>query len=48
MIYNLCKKVIKSRKYNKEDNLDKLNVYLLGNCITIDQYNELKVMMDEQ
>ena len=46
MIYTLCKKVIESRNYEYQSMLTKLDVYLLGNRITVDQYNELKAMMD--
>lgn len=46
MIYALCKKVIESGNYEYQSMLNKLDVYLLGNRITIEQYNELKAMMD--
>lgn len=48
MIYKLCKQVIESRNYEYQSMLNKLDVYLLGNRITIEQYNELKAMMDAQ
>lgn len=41
MIYKLCKKVITSGNYNKEDMQKKLDVYLLCNRITQEQYEEL-------
>lgn len=46
MIYTLCKKVIESGNYEYQSMLNKLDVYLLGNRITVEQYNELKGMMD--
>jgi hypothetical protein len=46
MIYTLCKKVIESGNYEYQSMLTKLDVYLLGNRITVEQYNELKGMMD--
>lgn len=48
MIYSLCKKQITSGNYVYGDMLNKLDVYLLGNRITSEQYNELKGMMDAQ
>lgn len=48
MIYTLCKKVIESGNYEYQSMLTKLDVYLLGNRINVDNYNELKAMMDAQ
>jgi len=48
MIYTLCKKVITSGNYDYDSMLNKLDVYLLGNRITIEQYTELKGLMDAQ
>lgn len=48
MIYTLCKKVIESGNYEYQSMLNKLDVYLLGNRITLAQYTELKEMMDAQ
>lgn len=48
MIYKLTKKVIESGNYEYQAMLNKLDVYLLGNRITSEQYNELKGMMDSQ
>lgn len=45
MIYTLCKRVIESGKYEHDSMLTKLDVYLLGNRITADQYTELVGMM---
>lgn len=46
MIYKLCKKVITSRNYDKEDMQKKLDVYLLCNRITQEQYEELISMLN--
>lgn len=48
MIYTLCKKVIESGNYDYESMLNKLDVYLLGNRITTEQYTDLVGMMDAQ
>lgn len=48
MIYTLCKKVIESKNYEYQSMLNKLDVYLLGNRITTEQYTELKGLMDAQ
>ena len=48
MIYSLCKKVIASGNYNKEDMQKKLDVYLLCNRITQEQYEELVDTIDSE
>jgi len=48
MIYKLCKNVIESGNYEYNSMLGKLDVYLLGNRITVEQYTELKGLMDAQ
>jgi len=48
MIYTLCKKVINSGNYDYDSMLNKIDVYLLGNRITVEQYTELKGLMDAQ
>ena len=48
MIYILCKKVIESGNYEYQSMLNKLDVYLLGNRITPEQYTDLKGLMDAQ
>ena len=48
MIYRLCKKLIEGGNYTYEDMLNKLDVFLLGNRITIEQYKELKELMDSK
>lgn len=46
MIFNLCKRMIESKNYtSKEDMLNKLDVFFLGNRITEEEYNELKNML---
>ena len=45
MIYELCKKLIALGK--TEGLEDKLDVYLLNNRITSEQYNELIVLIRE-
>lgn len=46
MIYQLCKKVIKSGDYVKDAMLVKLDVYLKTKRITEEQYAELVAMME--
>lgn len=46
MTYNLCKKVISSGNYEKVDMTQKLDVFLLNNRITRDNYTELICMME--
>lgn len=41
MTYVYCKKIIERGNYNKEEMLNKLDVFLLNNRITEDQYKEL-------
>lgn len=48
MIYSASKKVIQGGNYEYNSMLRKLDVYLLGDRITVDQYNELLAMMDAQ
>ena len=45
MTYTLCKKMIQSGNYVKEDMLAKLDVFLLNNRINETQYNELVALM---
>lgn len=40
-MYNLCKKIILGGVYEKGDMLNKLDIYLLKNRITEEQYTEL-------
>ena len=45
MAYKRCRLLIENGTYNKEEMLDKLDVFLLANRITTEQYNELVQMM---
>ena len=40
-MYNICKKMILNGNYDKEDMMNKLDIYLLKNRITEEQYLEL-------
>lgn len=40
-MYNVCKKMILNGNYEKEDMMNKLDIYLLKNRITEEQYTEL-------
>lgn len=44
-MYNICKKLILSGNYDKADMVKKLDIYLLKDRITEDQYNELMRLM---
>ena len=46
-IYENTKILIESGNYEKEDILKKLDIYLLLNRITIEQYQELVEMMNK-
>ena len=49
MTYKLCKTVIKNKTYiSKEDMRIKLDVFLLNNRITQEQYEELVGLMNEK
>lgn len=41
MTYTYCKKIIDRGNYDKEDMLDKLDVFFLAERITKEEYNEL-------
>lgn len=45
MTYTLCKKIIQNGNYDKDDMMNKLDVFLLNNRITDAQYNELVALM---
>lgn len=47
MTYIYCKKIIERGNYDKDDMLMKLDVFLLNNRITQDQYNELSKIINE-
>lgn len=46
MQYELLNKVIKGGKFEKQDILNKLDVYMMLNKITLDQYNELMLLIN--
>lgn len=47
--YTLCKKVIENKTYGtKEEMMIKLDVFLLNDRITQEQYNELVDLLNEQ
>lgn len=49
MTYTYCKKVITNGNYGtKEDMLIKLDVFLLNNRITQEQYNELVALLESK
>jgi len=45
MTYILCKKIIESGNFNRNDFLIKMDVFLLGDRITQGQYEELVNLM---
>lgn len=45
MTYRNCKKLIEAGRYEYNDMLNKLDVFLLGNRITPTEYEELCTMM---
>lgn len=46
MIYNLLKRKIEGGTFNREELLTKMDVYLLNNRITQENYTELVALMD--
>ena len=47
MTYKVCKRLIQNGNYEKEDMLIKLDVFLLNNRITQEEYNELVNLLNE-
>ncbi len=47
MIYTLTKNLILTGNYNKEQMLEKLDLYLLANRITAEQYIELVELINK-
>ena len=47
MTYKNCKKLIENNRYEYNDMMEKLDVFLLVNRITTEQYYELVKMMDK-
>ena len=45
-MYNVCKKLILTGNYDKADMSNKLDIYLLKNRITEEQYTELIDLMN--
>lgn len=48
MTYERCKKLIQNGSYEQEDMLKKLDVFLLADRISTEQYNELVSMMKKE
>lgn len=48
MTYKVCKRLIQNGNYEKEDMLIKLDVFLLNNRITQEEYNELVGLMNAE
>lgn len=46
--YKLAKSIIEKGNYEYNDMMKKLDVFLLGERITIDQYNELTGLMNPE
>lgn len=40
-MYNICKKIILNGNYDKEDISKKLDIFLLKNKLTLEEYQEL-------
>ena len=47
MTYKVCKRLIQNGNYEKEDMLIKLDVFLLNDRITQEEYNELVNLLNE-
>lgn len=43
-----CEKLINAGRYEYNDMMQKLDIFLLGDRITQDEYNYLKSLMDSQ
>ena len=48
MTYKVCKRLIQNGNYEKEDMMMKLDVFLLNDRITQENYNELVGLMNEK
>lgn len=48
MTYVYCKKIIDRGIYDKEEMLDKLDVFFLAKRITKDEYNELITIINNK
>lgn len=47
MTYSLIKKIIAKGNYDKDELMDKLDIFLLAGRITDEQYKELMEMLNE-
>lgn len=48
IIYYACKRLIEAKRYEYTDMSDKLDMYLLHNRISADEYTELTGIMNAQ
>ena len=48
MTYRNCKKLIEAGRYEYNDMMNKLDVFLLGDRIAQEQYTELVALMDSK
>lgn len=48
LTYRNCKKLIENNRYEKEDMMNKLDVFLLGDRISQSEYEELVALMNEK
>lgn len=48
MVYAAMKKIIESGVYNREDMLEKLDIFLVANRITKEQYEELTSLINSK
>lgn len=48
MTYKNCKKLIEAGRYEYDDMMNKLDVFLLGDRITEEEYKELVQMMNDR
>lgn len=48
MTYRNCKKLIEAGRYEYDDMMNKLDVFLLGDRVTQEQYTELVALMDSK
>ncbi len=46
MTYTVCKRLIENGNYEREDMLTKLDIFLLNDRITQEQYSELAGLME--
>lgn len=45
--YEMCKILIEKNRYEEKDMLSKLDLFLLGNRITKEEWEELKGLIDK-